>query len=282
MNIHPLVKAVRRPFRPLKRLYLKGQDKARFQAALRPSDTFIVGHPKSGNTLVAYMLAIASFKDRDEKVNLANLAEYVPILHDEDSTATRYGSLPNPRLFRNEVPHYPHLYPKTIYLVRDPRAALVSYYHMYKTIFDDDTSMEDFVTEYLREGCIKRYEPQIVRWDRQLLQWVARAKQGQQVIVVKYEEVVKRKEETLRKMLAFAGVPFSQEEFDLVIARSSFEAMRKTEEKYGEESFPGEIGKRGRFVRKGKTEGWKEELPERLVAAIQQEFAPAMRTVGYS
>lgn len=273
---------MRLPFRPLKRFYLKQQEALRFRNFVRPTDLFLVGHPKSGNTLMAYVFAIVVFKDFDKRINLANINNYVPGIHFEDSAIEKYSMLANPRVFRNEVPIYPQWYPKAIYVVRDPRAVLVSYYHMYRTIFNDTTtSVAEFVDEYLRNGNIRRYEPQITRWDRQVSVWLRRAERDRRILIVPYEKIVKNKPEVLKRVLAFAGIGCSDKLFDHALERSTFEAMRKTEEEFGEENYPGEIGKRGRFIRKGQIAGWREELPAESVRAIEREFGPVMRDMGY-
>jgi len=278
-----IVKVIRKPFRPLKRFYERLRERILFKKWLRPTDVFLVGHPKSGNTLMAYMFAIVAFEDFENKINLANIDKYVPGIHAEDIAIGRHPKLSEPRIFRNEVPIYQELYPKTIYLLRDPRSVLVSYYHMYCTIFNDTkTTLESFVEEYLRNGNIQRYEPQIERWDRQVLAWANRAEHDDRVLIVKYEDLVKKKPEVLKQTLAFAGIHCTNELFDHALQRSSFEAMRKTEEEFGEENYPGEMAKRGRFIRKGKTEGWNEELSRDSVMAIQSEFSEAMKRVGYA
>ena len=277
-----LAKIIRRPFRPLKRLYLQQRERIRFKNLVRPTDVFLVGHPKSGNTLMSYILAMIVFKDFEKKINLANIDRYVPGLHFEDIAIERHPNLSERRVFRNEVPVYPQYYPKAIYLVRDPRSVLVSYYHMYCTIFNDTTTtLQGFVEEYLRNGNIQRYEPQIERWDRQVLTWAEKADHDDRVLIVKYEDMVKKKPEILKKTLAFTEIECPEELFDMVMQRSSFEAMKKTEEEFGEENYPGEMGKRGRFVRKGKAEGWKEEMPQDLVKIIEHEFSAAMKKLGY-
>lgn len=276
------VKAIRFPLRPLKRFYLKQQEALRFKSVVRPSDIFLVGHPKSGNTLMAYILAIIAFADYGRNINLANINNFVPGIHFEDIAVERYGLMANPRLFRNEVPIYPQWYPRAIYLVRDPRAVLVSYFHMYRTIFNDvTTGIAEFVDEYLRNGNIRRYEPQITRWDRQVSTWLKRAERDSRVLVVPYEAMVKNKPAVLKRVLAFAGIACPDKLFDHVLERSAFAAMRKTEEEFGEENYPGEIGKRGRFIRKGQIAGWKEELPAESVRAIEREFSPVMKKLGY-
>ena len=113
------------------------RDRRVFQHELRQTDIFLIGHPKSGNTWLAYMLAIILNKDFNRHINLATIGDYVPVIHGRDSMIVKYRNLFNPRVFRNEWPIYPDRYPKIIYLIRDPRSILVSYYHMYNTLFDD-------------------------------------------------------------------------------------------------------------------------------------------------
>jgi len=280
MNNSSLIKRIRRPFRPLKRFYCQQKERILFKRALYPTDIFLVGHPKSGNTMMAYILAIIIFKDKEQRINLANVGEFIPTVHNEDKKIRRYPSLSEPRVFRNEEPIYPELYPKTIYLVREPRAVLVSYYHMCRTVFNDTkTTMQDFVKEYLQQGC--RYEPELELWDKQVLAWVKRARHDKRVIIVKYEDIVNNKPEVLKRIIEFADIPCTEEYYNLALTRSTFEAMRKNEEEYGAESYPGEAGKRGRFIRKGKIDGWKQELTQDIEELIENKFSEAMKKVGY-
>lgn len=57
--------------------------------------------------------------------------------------------------------------------------------------------------------------------------------------------------------------------------------MRRNEETHGAEAYWGEIGQRGRFIRRGKTDGWKQEMDGDLAEQIETEFAPAMKATGY-
>lgn len=273
---------IRRPFRPLKSFYCQQKERIRFKQALYPTDVFLVGHPKSGNTMMAYILAILIFKDKEQRINLANLGEFIPVVHNGDNKIGRYPNLSEPRVFRNEEPIYPELYPKTIYLVREPRAVLVSYYHMYRTVLNDTkTTIQDFIKEYLQQGCIWRFEPELERWDKQVLAWVKRARHDKRVMIVKYEDIVNNKPEVFKRIIEFADISCTEDYYNLALTRSTFEAMRKNEEEYGAESYPGEIGKRGRFIRNGKTDGWKQELTQDIEELIKNEFSEAMKKVGY-
>jgi sulfotransferase family protein len=269
--------------RSVRRWIRRQRSKPLFQQHLRPTDVFMVGHPKSGNTWLAYMLAILLHKDRDHLITLANIGRYIPVIHTKDTLIAEYGGLPDPRMFRNEWPIYPDLYPKIIYLMRDPRSALVSLYHMYRTIFDDRSmTLEAFLEEYLLYSRIRKKKwPKLERWDRQVLDWAERAQHDERVILVKYEDMVENRQAVLEKVAAFAGIPFTEEDLLLATARGGFEAMRKDEEQHGAESYPGEIANRGRFIRRGEIDGWKQEMARHLSQRIEDEFTQAMKAAGY-
>lgn len=252
-----------------------------FRRHVRETDVFLVGHPKSGNTWLAYMLAILLRKDRPGEVTLKNVGDYVPITHNSDCAIAKHGHLPDPRIFRNEMPLYPRFYPRVLYLMRDPRAVLVSYYQMYRVVFGETgLSFEAFLAEYLVHGCIPDWEP-LVRWDRQVLSWMDRAERDPRVMVVRYEEMVRDRRTALEAIATFAGVPYRHEDIALAVARGSFQAMQRDEEAHGAESYTSEQGERGRFVRQGTVEGWRDELEPRLAEQIEQAFTPAMRKAGY-
>lgn len=269
------------PLYPLLSGYRKARDRRFVRRHLRDSDVFLVGHPKSGNTWVAYMLAIIINRDFDSTINLADLKQYAPTTHGEDHRISRYSTLEDPRIFRNEWPVHPELYPRVIYLVRDPRSALVSYYHMYRTITGDEAlTMDAFVREYLARGCVVRLEPNI-RWDVQLQYWAERAKRNHNTIVVRYEDMVQRREDSLKRMLRFAEIPHTPELIRLVLERGGFESMKKTEETHGAESYLHVKGCKGAFIRRGKIDSWRDEMEPETVRLIEQELGPAMISVGY-
>jgi len=270
-----------RPLDTLLAPYRKRRDRTLFKLHLDLSDIFLVGHPKSGNTWLAYMLAILIRRDFGHQITLSNIGEYIPVVHGRDRKIAKYSNLPKPRVFRNEWPVHPDLYPKVVYLVRDPRAVLVSYYHMYRTITPDcEMSIRAFVEEYLSHGCIWNLEP-LVRWDRQVLVWKKRAEREGNVMIVKYEDMVIGRAQVLKGLIKFGEIPCTQADLDIAVARGSFELMRKDEEKHGAESYPGAVGKRGRFIRRGKIDGWKDEMDLPTLKQIERELGAAMKAMGY-
>jgi Sulfotransferase domain len=259
------------------------RDRAEFRKHVRPSDVFIVGHPKSGNTWLAYMLAVI-LKEGDvgRRVTMANIGHFIPTIHGSDFQVSSYDALSDPRIFRNEWPTYPHLYPQTLYLIRDPRAVLVSYYHHYRVTTDDTaTSLDAFIDTYLREGCIPNWEPRLVRWDKQVADWMQR-RDHQPVMVVRYESVHQDRRGLLRQVTRFCGIQASDAAIAMADERGSFESMRLDEQRSGAEAYPQEPGRKGWFLRRGLIDGWEDELSLNSRRAIETKFQPVMRAMGYN
>jgi len=261
--------------------YKRKRDRKLFQQHVRPTDVFLIGHPKVGNTWMAYMLAILANKEKADQVTMSNVGQYVPIIHGQDTKILDHEDLANPRIFRNEYPVHPDLYPKTLYLVRDPRAVLISYYHMHRVMRPEAAmSLAAFINEYLSEGYIKTFEPN-ERWDRHVQRWMKGTDQSNRIMVVKYEDTVADRAAVLGRVARFIGLTCTNEDLAKAVSRGSFEEMAQNEQRYGAESYAGEIGKRGRFLRKGKVDGWKEEVNQNLIERIESEFAPVMKVLGY-
>ena len=257
-----------------------------FRIALRSTDIFLVGHPKSGNTWLAYLLAIATRDgDPEGRITVANLGSVVPTIHGRDLSLLRCRELPSPRLFRQEFPTFPELYPTTLYIVRDPRSVLVSYYHHYRVATGSETDLATFVARYLADGSILDWEP-LVRWDEQVRTWMERARTNDRVMIVKYEDLHRDRRAVLEAVTRLCRIPAPPLVVDRAVERSSFGAMRSQEEQRGAEAYLLERGatyreRPGRFYREGRIDGWKDELPITTARAIENEFLPVMEALGY-
>jgi hypothetical protein len=229
------------------------------------------------------MLAVAlEGGDPDGRVNVANIADFVPVIHERDPMIAAYGGLPDPRIFRNERPNYPERYPRTLFIVRDPRATLVSYFHYYTTLSrDTDMSMDEFVRRYLTDGCIASFEPRILRWDVMAQQWLTRGGQ-QPVMTVKYEELHDERLTVFTDVVRFCGLSDDAAIIASSVERGRFMAMKREEGRYGvEPQHPPDPPSRGWFFREGRTDGWKHELSPLSLSAIERAFAPTMDALGY-
>lgn len=259
----------------------KREIRAEASRTLRPTDVFVVGHPKSGNTWVAFMLAVIVSEKMGKNVTMANVYEFVPNIHMSKVKIKHFENFPSPRVFRNENPTWQDHYPKTIYLVRDPRAVYLSYYHHWlHTDQENHGTLEEFVDEMLEFGCIRRWEAWLVRWDRQVDEWVNRQKR-QPVKIVRYEDLKEDRKKFFREIVDFAGLSCSDALFSSAVEKGGFEAMQQSEKKHGAESFHGEQSEKGLFVRKGQVDSWREEMPAHVIEKIERKFQGTMKMFGY-
>lgn len=254
-----------------------------FRRSLRSTDVFLVGHPKSGNTWLAYMLAIALFRDHTQQVTLMNVRDYVPYVHGNDHKIAKYRRLPDPRIFRNEYPNYRDLYPRIIYLVRDPRAVLLSLWQMYQVIFDDTSmTLESFLSQYMTmSGCFTVWNRDLIRWDRQVQEAVTDAQHDPRIVIVRYEDLVQNRRAALERLMTFLDVTRQEGDLDDAVERGSFAAMQRLEDQHGAEAYRGRAVGKGRFVRVGEIDGWRREVDPSLASWIEEEFAPVMKLAGY-
>jgi hypothetical protein len=260
---------------------LKVRDRNQFLRRLRETDVFIVGHPKSGNTWLAYMIAIILRAAEAPPITMANIKEHIPHIHGSDGSIRKYELLRNPRFFRNEYPIHPECYLKTIYLIRDPRAVLVSYYHMYCVVRPrEPLTLTAFLDQYLREGCLKNLEP-LQRWDRQVAAWLKKASDNKRVLIVKYEDMLKDRKSIIERVIRFTDLKVEDNRIREAVDRGSFEQMQQDEEAHGAEAYLKIQDKREKFIRRGEQDGWKDELEPGMVARIEQELGPTMRAAGY-
>jgi hypothetical protein len=102
------------------------------------------------------------------------------------------------------------------------------------------------------------------------------------VLILKYEDMLADRRAALEKMVRFTRLDSRPELLEVAVARGEFSSMQKDEARHGVYAYPGEIAQRGRFVRSGKSDGWRGEMEARTAQRIEAEFAPAMRACGYA
>lgn len=265
-------------FRLVKRLYgALGNGANGGKLHVYPDDVFLVGYPKSGNTWLDFLVACLR-AERPEDVNFESIETCVADIY--FNNAKKLQDLVRPRFLKSHESFDAH-YPKVVYIVRDPRAVAVSYYHYLIGLgkIEKDFPLNQFVSEFIRGAVDGMGE-----WGEHVRGWLdAHRRNPDRVMIVKYEDLKMEVVKTLTNIAAFLNMSVSDEKIQAAIAWSNPENMRRLElesRKSGNAGFSG-FREGSFFVRKASSSDWKLELGESLDAQIVTVWRDVMRDLGY-
>ncbi len=250
------------------------------QAAARgltvfPDDTFLVSFPRSGNTWTRFL--ICNLMNPDHPVTFAELESRIPEIYFVTDRTLR--AFPRPRVIKSHECFDPR-YRRIIYIVRDPRDVLISYYEfqLKRRVISDECSLEQFLPQFLESAI----EPKIGSWRDHVVSWIAtRGGQGN-FLLLRYEEMLANTQKEASKIAAFLGFDGSPERTARAVELSSAERMRKLEKEQSDKWSATKKTRRDKpFVRKAASGDWKSRLSSSCVEQIETAWGDAMRSVGY-
>ena len=250
------------------------------QAAARgltvyPDDTFLVSFPRSGNTWTRFL--VCNLINPDDPVNFAQLESRIPEIYDVTDRALR--AFPRPRIIKSHESFDPR-YKKIIYIVRDPRDVLISYYEfqLKRRVITEECSLEEFVPRFMES----EFEPKTGSWRDHVLSWIATRGGQSNFLLLRYEDMLANTQQESTKIASFLGLDPNPERIERAVGLSSVDRMRALEK---EQSGQWKETKKTRqdkpFVGKAAAGGWKSALPEHCVAQIETAWGDVMRSVGY-
>lgn len=256
------------------RVVLKKQFAAR-GLTVYPDDTFLVSFPRSGNTWTRFL--VCNLLDPDHPVGFSDLESRIPEIY--DTTDRKLRALSRPRIIKSHECFDPR-YRKIIYIVRDPRDVVISYYEfqLKRRVISEECSLEDFVPRFMNA----EFEPKTGSWRDHVLSWLATRGGAPNFLLLRYEEMLGNPLRESTKIASFLGLDTSPERVTRAVALSSADRMRKLEKA---QSHLWKETKKTRqdkpFVGEAAAGGWRSSLPERSVAEIESAWGDVMRSVGY-
>ena len=230
-----------------------------------PQDIFIVGYPKSGNTWMQNLIAGVVYSLDPETLSDSMILDLVPDVH----SCPHYRRHQTPMYFKTH--HLPRReYRRVIYLLRDGRDVMVSYYHHLRALNGDDV---DF-SEIVRTG--RHLSPS--KWHDHVNAWRSNLF-GAEILTVQYEDLLEKPVSELRRVCDFAGIERSTELLEMVSRKSSFSKMRQKEEKTGwaNPKWPSSRF----FVRRGEAGSFKDEMPEAVLSVFMAQAGDTLRACNY-
>lgn len=240
-----------------------------------PDDTFLVSFPRSGNTWTRFL--VCNLIDPDHPINFAQLESRIPEIY--DVTDRRLRAFPRPRIIKSHESFDPR-YKKIIYIVRDPRDVLLSYYEfqLKRRVISEDCSLEQFVPRFMES----EFEPMTGSWRDHVLSWTATRGGQKNFLLLRYEDLVAHTHEECTKIALFLGLDSSPERVARAVALSSADRMRSLEKEQSQRWKETRKTRQDKpFVRKATFGEWKSSLPRNCVTQLESDWGDVMRSVGY-
>lgn len=253
-----------------------GHDIAGRTLAVRPDDTFIVSYPRSGNTWTRFL--VANLLHPDEAATFANIERWVP---DSEAQSSRYmRGIPSPRTIKSHS-YFDPRYPRVIYIVRDPRDVVLSYYDFsrkYRQI-EDSYPLDRYVSDFVNGRLISSAWG---TWGENVASWVFARGARPGFLLLRYEDMTVHTERELARLARFFEIEPISERLATVMERSSADRMRELEKTQGKD-WVSTKDKRSDipFIRNAAVGGWKDHLKLEAVAEIESAWGNIMTQLGY-
>lgn len=231
------------------------------------NDIFIVGYPKSGNTWFQNLVSGVAYGVNPLYAPDTLIQEMVPDVH-----AKRfYKQFWTPMFFKSH--NYPQPdYRRVVYLIRDGRDALVSYYH-YKTA---KLGREPDFREMAATG-----EGLVGKWHEHVESWLANPYEAD-MIMIRYEDLKRDTVTELERFCTFAGIERERSWIQQVAESATFDKMHK-KEKSGryyrdDKAWPEDKA----FVRRGVVGSYKDEMPPEVLELFLRDSQDTLTRLGYT
>ncbi|XP_074006864.1 amine sulfotransferase-like [Numenius arquata] len=247
---------------------------------IRDSDIFLATYPKSGTVWTQNILSLIIHEGHRNGTENMETMDRIPWL-EYNLKNMDYANLPLPRVFATHLPYY--LVPRdlrkkracVIYVSRNPKDVMVSYYHFSKyittveEITDFNLLMERFLAGKVVAGS----------WLDHVSGWYSHAEDFN-ILFLTYEEMKKDLRSAVLKICNFIGKKLSEAEVDSVVRQATFENMKK-DPRANYENLPDDMAAKdkGSFLRKGTVGDWKNIMTVAQSERFDQVLKEKMKTL---
>jgi hypothetical protein len=237
---------------------------------LHSSDVFLASYPRSGNTMLRFMLG-------EVLSGIPSTFDHIQKLIPEIGVHMRaYPLVPGGgRLIKTHEP-YRRQYKRAIYIYRDVRDVMLSSFareNALDVVHIDN--LNDYVLPFM-QGRMTRFGS----WQDHIDGWLNSplAKRGD-LFVLRFEDIRKDLEGSVALCLDFLGKKVDRSVIQAAVRNNSLENMRVKED--GATTLPKSPGEEGRWVGKGAVRGWREKFTEPQLAIIDQFAGDRLTSLDY-
>lgn len=218
-----------------------------------PDDAFICSFPKSGNTWVRFILANAL---SNETITLKNINKFVPGVHAHSASVNEMNS---PRYIKSHFPYF-ELYPKTVYIHRDFRDVVTSFYHFKKGQGKFTGTLDDFYRT-INKGAFGSWNQHVEK------ALTFQNENPNRIFVLSYSDLHDNFEAVVTNLLGFLNINSKRSTQELK-EETGFEKLKSLEKSFGNVQ---EQKEEFSFFRSGLKSGFGSELPVNIQEEILQD-----------
>jgi len=236
----------------------------------RDDDLFLVEFPKSGVTWLTFLIANINLLINNDprSATLFNINDFVSDVHSVRYVECPPHRLPGYRIFKSHA-GYLHHYRKVVYIVRDPRHVMSSYWAFLRGLGRWPGTLDELVNDH-RFG--------VRAWKSHVTGWLDHIDAAASFTLVRYEDLLENPEKELERLYRLLGVPVLQEQIREAVRRSSIERLRELEAEFNSRQ---PALRSLQFFREGKVGGSREEVSESLSQKIQDHAGEVLARIGY-
>ncbi|KAL3060743.1 hypothetical protein OYC64_015147 [Pagothenia borchgrevinki] len=248
---------------------------------IRDSDVFVVTYPKSGTIWMQQILLLLEAKGDLAAISglsSSSNADLIPWIEVNGSRQT-FITAPSPRM---RVTHLQYQFMpsalsqkkgKVIYVARNPKDVLVSYFYFHKlaNMLETPKDFDDFFEKFMRGdvfGC---------SWFEHVKTWYSHM-DDMNMLFITYEEMIQDLHSAVQRISVFLEKELNPEQLANVVKHSTFNNMKKIP-KANYEQVPDDLFSHheGRFMRKGTIGDWKHHFTEAQSERFDQVFQREMK-----
>ncbi|GAA0604077.1 hypothetical protein GCM10009001_21530 [Virgibacillus siamensis] len=232
-------------------------------------DICLVAYPKSGNNFLLFLVAMLLYQTKMDWSTKGKMVQNV--------SSEPIENLPSPHLVWSHNSYDPN-YPKVIYLVRDPRDIVISYYHHFQRYHGKMRNFDKFFHAFMG-GSIG---PGM--WDRNIASWLDnREKIKNGFLLIKYEDLLENTAKEAHRIANFLNVDRTEKEINEAVDWASFDNMKALEKKQNTHVSGNSplADPNIAFVREGQANKWKSVLSQEQQQQINQKFHKTLTRLGY-
>jgi hypothetical protein len=232
------------------------------------SDQYIAAFPRSGSTWLRTILCGIIDPEKGFEPDVFNrLIPSVGIIN-----LPLIWKLPDPRIMFTHAPFRRGLR-RVVYVVRDGRDSLVSFYHKEFTREGVAITFPEFFSLYN----MRRFGP---RWHDNVESWLTQGKEylGDNLLIAKFEDLKKTPVPLIREIAKFLDIRADESAISHALEAASLENAREREKRENRRL----DNPNASFYRGGKTGQWQEYMDDAIYAKFMKMSERAFSLAGYS